>query len=50
MKLFTVAGVLAGIAIVAYVAHRTYKDTARVPAGKSDARYSIDDLLAEMDV
>ncbi len=50
MKLFTVAGFIAGLAIVAYVAHRTYKTTARQKQETSDERYSIEDLLSDQGI
>jgi hypothetical protein len=50
MKLFTVAGLIAGIAIVAYVTHRAVKGTARQNREASDERYTIEDLLADQEV
>jgi hypothetical protein len=50
MKLFTVAGFLAGIAILAIVAHRTYKTTSVARSETPDQRYSIDDLLADQEM
>jgi hypothetical protein len=50
MKIFTVAGLIAGIAIVAYVTHRAVKGTARQSTTSSDERYNIEELLADQEM
>jgi hypothetical protein len=50
MKIFTVAGLIAGIAIVAYVTHRAVKGTARQSTASSDERYNIEELLADQEI
>ncbi len=48
MKIATVAGLIAGLAIVALVARKAYKDTARTAS--SDERYTIEELLADQEI